>query len=83
MSVRHPEGLENRHPDTQEKMRWFTFEHLPMGMPREVSKMCATLAWTLVQSLDDGPQLVLALGRLCDTKDAAVRQALVDGGVVQ
>jgi hypothetical protein len=83
VSVRHPEGLNLRHPATQEKMRWFSADHLPMGTPREVSKMCSQLAMALVQTLDDGPQLTIALQGLIETKDAAVRQALVDSGTVR
>ena len=72
------ETLKNRHPATQEKMFWFGFGHLPDGHPREVSSLFATLAWTLLGELYDGPQLTIALDKLREAKDRAVSQAIVD-----
>jgi hypothetical protein len=70
-------NLENRHPATQEKARWFDYEHLPSDQ-RQVSVEFARMATTVIARLMDGPQLTIALQHLIDAKDAAVRQSIVD-----
>jgi hypothetical protein len=73
--------LEQRHSATQEKMRWlFPNPHLPTGTPRAVAARCYDLGLELTLNLNDGPQLTIALQRLIDVKDAAVRQAIADSG---
>jgi len=74
--------ISKRHPSTQEKMRWLTPNpNLPAGPPAEVSKDCHLLGLQLIGLLHDGPQLTIALQRLVDAKDAAVRQAIADSEV--
>jgi hypothetical protein len=69
-----------RHFSTQEKMRWLVPNpNLPSGLPADVSEMFCELGVNLASVLDDGPQLTIALQRLIDAKDAAVRQAIADG----
>ena len=69
----------DRHPSTQEKLRWLTPNpNLPHGAPRVVAVECYELGLMLVSALNDGPQLTIALQRLIDAKDAAVRQAIAD-----
>jgi hypothetical protein len=71
--------FEGRHPATQEKMRWLVPNpNLPAGAPRVVSAECYELGLVLAAALKDGPQLTIALQRLIDAKDAAVRQAIAD-----
>lgn len=73
--------LSDRHPATQEKIRWLTPNpNLPAGPPATVSAMCYDLGVKLVGALHDGPQLTIALQHLIDTKDAAVRQGISDMG---
>jgi hypothetical protein len=75
--------LETRHIATQEKMLWFEYGHLPEGLPRQTSVRFATLAIDLIQSLQDGPQLTIALDKLRESKDRAVSQAIVDAKKAQ
>jgi hypothetical protein len=73
--------LASRHPATQEKMRWLTPNpRLPDGAPAIVSAMFFDLGDALLEKVSDGPQLTIALQRLVDAKDAAVRQAVADAG---
>jgi hypothetical protein len=73
--------LESRGPDTREKMRWlFPNPNLPAGTPQVVSAKFYGLGVELALDLNDGPQLTIALQRLIDAKDAAVRQAIADAG---
>jgi hypothetical protein len=60
-------------------MKWFSFEHLPTHL-QEVSKPFHDLARSLVDSLDDGPERAVALRKLLEAKDAAVRAKLHPGG---
>lgn len=72
-------SLADRHPDVQEKMRWLTPNpNLPPGLPATVSRMFFDTGVRLIGVLEDGPQLVIALQRLVDSKDAAVRQSIAD-----
>jgi hypothetical protein len=77
LAKEHAVRAEDRHPATQEKARWFDFDHLPSDQ-RQVSVEFARMAQTLIARLLDGPQLTIALQKLLDSKDAAVRQAIVD-----
>jgi hypothetical protein len=68
-----------RHPGTREKLRWLLPNpNLLAGTPRAVSQKCWELGQDLALVLSDGPQLTIALQRLIDAKDAAVRQAIAD-----
>jgi hypothetical protein len=79
MSTVH--DFSGRHPSTQEKMRWLTPNpNLPPGVPAAVAELSYQMGVNLVGLLNDGPQLTIALQRLVDAKDAAVRQAIADGG---
>jgi hypothetical protein len=77
------QALEKRHLATREKMLWFSWAHLPSGLAQDVSMQFGSLAWKLLSMLDDGPQLTIALQRLIEAKDAAVRQALAQTVYVQ
>ena len=70
----------DRHPSTQEKLRWLVPNpKLPDGTPRTVSHLCWEHGRHLARLLGDGPQLTLALQQLIIVKDCAVRQAIADG----
>lgn len=60
-------------------LRWFAFGHLPSNL-QEVSRPFCDLALQIVASLDPGPERTVALRKLLEAKDAAVRAALVPGG---
>lgn len=70
--------LKGRHQATKEKMLWFEYDHLPEGLPRNVSSKFMALAVDLLTKLNDGPQLTIALDKLREAKDRAVSQAIVD-----
>jgi hypothetical protein len=75
---RIPQEFSGRHPDTIEKLRWLIPNpHLPDGALK-VSALFHALGAELIRELNDGPQLTIALQRLIDAKDAAVRQAIAD-----
>jgi hypothetical protein len=56
-------------------LRFFTFAHLPENL-REVSRPYAQLANTLCLTVSRGPERSVALRKLLESKDAAVRAAL-------
>ena len=69
------------HPATQQLLNYFDFDHLPGGgvvSMRDVSKRYRDVAHELVREMGDdgGPELTVALRKLLESKDAAVRTAL-------
>jgi hypothetical protein len=63
------------HPGTSAILRYFEFSHLPMKL-QMVSVMFHDVAHDLVNLGLDGPELTVALRKLLESKDAAVRAAL-------
>jgi hypothetical protein len=78
--------MSNRHPGVAAALRWFTFEHLPVGTGRRVSSWFADLANLLTTEIEatgrSDVELTYALRELLAAKDAAVRAALVAEGKV-
>lgn len=68
---------QDRHPSTAHFKPLFAWEHLPQHL-QNVSIRFALLANQLLGMLDDGPELTVALRKLLEAKDAAVRQAVLD-----
>ena len=64
--------VEGRHPGIVEFAEAFNFDHLPEGLPREVSATFHQHAQHLVDLLPDGPGLTRALHRLWESKNEAV-----------
>lgn len=56
-------------------MRYFAHEHLPENL-QGVSRQFRNLAWWTEDNLPDGPEKSVALRKLLEAKDAAVRSAL-------
>ncbi len=56
-------------------MSYFNYKHLPMQL-QGVSKPFHDLAWELVDLVPDGEEARVALRKLLEAKDAAVRAAL-------
>lgn len=69
-----------RHPGTVQLLRWFDYRHLPTDLG-VVSMQFHHLAHELADRLPDSPELSVALRKLLEGKDAAVRAALDAGGV--
>lgn len=68
-----------RHPGTVQLLRWFDYRHLPADLG-VVSMQFHHLAHELVDRLPDSPELTVALRKLLEGKDAAVRAALPPPG---
>lgn len=71
-------GVPQRHPSTTGLLRWFEYEHLPTELG-VVSMQFHHLAHELVDRLPDSPELSVALRKLLEGKDAAVRAAIESG----
>ena len=57
-------------------LRYFTYSHLPKHL-QDVSKPFADLAEGLVRRLPRDPEVEVALRKLLEAKDAAVRAAVI------
>lgn len=57
-------------------LRYFSYEHLQIAALKQISKRFALLAHELEQELAPGPEKTVALRKLLEAKDAAVRSAL-------
>lgn len=57
-------------------MDYFEYDHLPEGPLRGVSRQWGELATAMFLQLPDGPEKTVALRKLLEGKDAAVRAAL-------
>jgi hypothetical protein len=64
------------HPAVQAVLRYFEFEHLRAGVLRDTSQMFHVLAHELATRLPADPETTVALRKLLESKDAAVRAAL-------
>lgn len=62
----------HRHESTRQVAQWFTYDHLPNHLAT-VSKMYADLAEGLILTTPDSPELTVALRKLLESKDCAVR----------
>lgn len=61
---------------TEDRMiKWFKFDHLPESL-KEVSFHFAELASTVCLLVEPGPERTVALRKLLEAKDAAVRARL-------
>jgi hypothetical protein len=56
-------------------LRWFACDHLPSHL-RQVSQLFEELASLLCDLTDAGPERTVALRKLLEAKDAAVRARL-------
>lgn len=61
--------------DQEHIMQFFAWEHLPPHLA-EVSKPFGVLATQIVETLPRNPERTVALRKLLEAKDAAVRAAL-------
>lgn len=60
-------------------LKWFAYAHLPEHL-QATSKPFHDLASALVETIDGGPERTVALRKLLEAKDAAVRAKLNPGG---
>ena len=68
-------------PETTEDrmLKWFAFGHLPEHL-KEVSFHFRELAVSICQLVEPGPERTVALRKLLEAKDAAVRGRVNPGG---
>jgi hypothetical protein len=59
-------------------MQWFVFDHLPPFL-QDVSRPFGELAQLLCDTVEAGPERTVALRKLLESKDAAVRAKLKPG----
>lgn len=59
----------------EEMLHWFAFAHLPEGPMRETSRLFAHLAFMVVRTVPRSAERTVALRKLLEGKDAAVRAA--------
>lgn len=60
-------------------LKWFEFEHLPDHL-KDTSRMFHSLATDICESIEAGPERTVALRKLLESKDAAVRAKLTPSG---
>lgn len=60
-------------------LKYFSYSHLPAHL-QEVSKQFSLLADFIVSNMENGPERTVALRKLLEAKDAAVRAKLYPGG---
>jgi len=60
-------------------LKWFAYEHLPVHL-QAVSKPFGELAKLIVSTIQVGPERTVALRKLLEAKDAAVRAVVQPGG---
>ena len=60
-------------------LKWFKFDHLPEPL-KEVSSHFSELAHMTASLCEPGPERTVALRKLLEAKDAAVRAKLNPGG---
>ncbi len=61
--------------DPEHIMQFFAYEHLPEHL-QQVSKPFGRLAQSIVETLPRNPERTVALRKLLESKDAAVRAKL-------
>jgi hypothetical protein len=60
-------------------LKWFAWEHLPSHL-QVVSRPFGELAETICETIQAGPERTVALRKLLEAKDAAVRAVVQPGG---
>lgn len=65
------------HPAVAGVLRFFEFEHLPEGPIRETAEAFAEFADFLAVGIEPDPELTVALRKLLESKDAAVRAVVL------
>lgn len=70
--------ISTRHRAVQDACRFFVYTHLPVGLPRIVSRLFCVIATSMLNAINvDDPELTHGLNRLKEAKDCMVRAAFV------
>ena len=72
-----PAEKSSLHPAVAGVLRFFEFGHLPAGPIRDMADVFASFADHLAQTIDPDPELTVALRKLLESKDAAVRAVVL------
>lgn len=59
-------------------LKWFEYAHLPPHL-QETSKLFGELAYQIAETIAPGPERTVAMRKLLEGKDAAVRAKLNPG----
>ena len=59
-------------------LKWFKYDHLPNDL-QDTSKPFSELAKHITETIDSGPERTVALRKLLEAKDAAVRASINPG----
>ena len=63
-------------PPKNNLLQFFKFEHLPVGPMQETSRKFSELAHELVSTTPSNPEQTVALRKLLEAKDCAVRSLI-------
>ena len=61
-------------------LKWFQWEHLAGDNLREMAYTFQAVAYTVVNQIEKGPERTVALRKLLEAKDAAIRALVNPGG---
>jgi len=61
-------------------LKWFRWEHLADDSLREMAYAFQSVAYTVVSQIEKGPERTVALRKLLEAKDAAIRALVNPGG---
>lgn len=75
----HEHGTRKMSDQEERMLKWFKFDHLPSYL-QDASRPFAELAALIESRVEPGPERTVALRKLLEAKDAAVRAVLVPGG---
>lgn len=65
-----------RNPSIVHIAQFFEYDHLPTGNMKQISTLCSDTAQTMLDRLEDSPELIAGLRKLLEAKDCFVRAAL-------
>jgi hypothetical protein len=66
--------------DCERMYKWFAWKHLEDSNARIVSASFQDLARIVIEKIEPGPERTVALRKLLEAKDAAVRAVIYPGG---
>lgn len=67
--------MTNRHPSVEAITRFFEYDHLPEPL-FNIAWKCAQLKDTMLEEIEDDPELTVGLRKLLEAKDCFVRASL-------
>ncbi len=76
MRLRRCRGVVTMHKSVSQILRFFEYGHLPEHLADVSGRFRSLALWLVEHDELDGPELMVALRKLLEAKDAAVRSAL-------